>query len=117
MNEEAKYSKDKDNLSLYLYQLIQIAAVYPNNKSIGPEMFDTFLTICTKQKNHTLGTSIDKPYTPDDPNDEYAKLLQFLDQIDLQKEREITLLLYEKYQSSIKLDAIQNANFTKLKKL
>ena len=117
LNAEAKYSKDMDNLSLYLYQLIQNDAVYPKNNNIGPEIFDTFLTIFTKQKNHTLGSSIDKPYTPDNPKDEYAKLLQFLDQIDLQKLREITLLLYAKYQSAIKLDAIQNANFTKLKQL
>ena len=114
--EEARYSKDKERLSYYLYQLIQNDARFPDDKFIKQEIFELLLTISLKQKTHTLASAIDKPYATENAKDEYAKLLKMLDAIDLQKIITITINYYEKNKSYITLNNDLNKNLQELNK-
>ena len=114
---EASYSKDKERLSYYLYQLIQDDAQFPSDKPIKTEIFNMLVTFCLKQKKHTLAPVIDTPYITENANDEYAKLLKLLDAIDLAKMKEMTLKYYEKNKNYITLNNELNTNFTELNKL
>ena len=75
------------------------------------------VTFCLKQKNHTLAFVIDKPYTTENANDEYAKLLKLLDAADLAKMKEMALKYYEKNKNYITLNNELNSGFLELNKL
>jgi len=113
---EAKYAKDKERLSYYLYQLIQNDARFPQDKFIKQEILEVLLDFCLKQKAHSLAPFIDKPYATEDVNDEYAKLLKLLDALDLQKMKAITLSYYEKNKNYITLNNDLNKNLQELNK-
>lgn len=114
--EEARFSKDKERLSYYLYQLIQNDARYPSDKFIKQEIFELLLGFYFKLKNHTLAYVIDSPYATENPNDEYAKLLKMLDALDLQKLKTIALNYYEKNKLYITLNPELHKNLQQLNK-
>lgn len=114
--EEARFSKDKERLSSYLFKLIQNDARYPGDKFIKQEIFELFLGFYFKLKKHTLAFVIDSPYATENPNDEYAKLLKMLDALDLQKLKTIALTYYEKNKNYITLNNELNKNLQELNK-
>ena len=114
--EEARYSKDKERLSYYLYQLIQDDVSYPNNKFIKQEIFQLLLDFYLRQKNHTLAFVIDSPYATENVNDEYAKLLKMLDGLDLQRMKAIAINYLEKNKNYITLNNDLNKNLQQLNK-
>ena len=109
---EATYSKDKDNLGFYFYQLIQNNALFPSDNCIKTEIFETLSSICKHQKAHTLYMVVGSQYIPENENDEYAKLLKLLDSISLKKMIEITNTYYQNNKSLItaSTEAINNLN-------
>ena len=111
----ATYSKDKEQLSYYLYQLIQNDAVFLPGNYIKTEIFSLWVNFYFRLKNHTLGYVIDKPYIPENEKDEYAKLLQMLDDIDLKKMKEIATSYYEKNKNYIAPDTELLTNYNLLK--
>lgn len=114
--EKARYSKDKERHSYYLYQLIQNDARYPGDKFIKQEIFELLVGFYFKQKNHTLAFVIDAPYATENSNDEYAKLLKMLDGLDLQKMKAIALTYFEKNKNYITLNNDLNKNLQELNK-
>jgi hypothetical protein len=114
--EEARYSKDKERLSYYLYQLIQNDARFAGNTFIKQEIFELLLSFYLKQKNHTLAYVIDSPYATENSNDEYAKLLKMLDAFDLQKFKEVAINYYGKNKRYLNLNSELNKNFQELNK-
>lgn len=114
--EEARYSKDKERLSYYLYQLIQNDARYKANTFIKQEIFELLLGFYFKQKSHTLALFIDSPYATEHANDEYAKLLKMLDALDLQRMKAIAVNYYEKNKNFITLNTELNKNLQELNK-
>ncbi len=113
---EAKYSKDKDRFSYYLYQLIQMDTRFPSDKFIKQEIFNLFLTFYVKLKDHTLSSVIDKPYATENAKDEYARLLKMLDALDLEKIKAVTIIYYEKNKNFITLNNELNRKFQELNK-
>jgi hypothetical protein len=113
--DETNFSKDNNNLSYYLYQLIQNNTQFPSNKFIKTEIFNTLLSLCLHQKQHTLYTVVNKPYIPDDDKDEYAKLLKMIDIISLQKLIEITSAYYDTNKSFINTSSDSITNLNQLK--
>ena len=83
--DEATYSKNENDLGLYLYQLIQNDALFPSNKYIKTEIFNTLISLCEYQKIHLLYKVVTTPYITNDDKDEYAKLLKILYQISLRE--------------------------------
>lgn len=114
--EQAKYSKDKERLSNYFFQLIQAEVRYADNKFIKQEIFELLLSFYLKQKNHTLAYVIDSPYATENANDEYAKLLKMLDGLDLQRMKAIAINYLEKNKNYITLNADLNKNLQELNK-
>ena len=114
--EEARYSKDKERLGYYLYQLIQNDARFTGNGFIKQEIFQLLLSFYLKQKNHTLAFVIDAPYATENINDEYAKLLKMLDALDLQKLKAITVNYYDRNKSYINLNDEINKKIQELNK-
>jgi|GEM_PF-1998241 hypothetical protein len=94
--DEATYIKDNNNLGLYLYDLIQNDAQFPGNNYIKTEIFNTMLSLCMHQHEHTFYKVVNQPYVPDNDKDEYAKLLKILDEVGLRDLISITIAYYEK---------------------
>ena len=113
--EQAGYWKEKKNMSMYLYLLIQNSAKYDNSKFIATEIFNTLLLLTTAQKNHTLYSITDKPYTAGEEKDQYAKLLQLIDRVDLRQLSDITIAYFEHNKQLIILNTDTSLNFEKLK--
>jgi hypothetical protein len=99
--DEAAYAKDNDNYGYYLFLLIQNDVRYSSDNYIKTQVFETFLSICKHQKSHTLYTIVANPYIPQDDNDEYAKLLKLLSDLDLEKMIGITDIYYQDYKPEI----------------
>lgn len=115
--EQANYSKEKERLSYYLYQLIQNDALFLSDKYIKTEICKLWVTFCYKLKNHTLSFVTDKPYTTENEKDEYARLLKLLDNADLKTMKEITLGYYNKNKEFILLNEELNTSILNLKQL
>lgn len=92
--DEAAYSKEKDNYGFYLYRLIENDAIFPSDNNIKTAIFETLVSLCKYQRSHILYTVVNSPYATDDDKDEYAKLLQLLDRISLDKLIRITYIYY-----------------------
>jgi len=110
--DEAAYSKEKNNLSFYFYQLIQINTILPSNRYVKTEIFNTLLLFYKHYKSHTLYTVVSNQYIPENQNDEYAKLLKLLDSIDLTTMSQIITAYYRNNNSQIiaSSEAINNLN-------
>ena len=115
--EQAKYAKDNERLSYYLYQLIQNDARFVSDKNIKTEILSTWVDFCFRLKKHTLGYVIDIPYTTENEKDEYAKFLKMLNQIDLADLKEIALTYYEKNKNFIQTNSALLKNLNDLKQL
>ncbi len=114
-NGQAKYAKDREALSYYLYQLIQNDIRFPSDKIIKTEIFNLFVSFCQKQKNHTLAYVIQTPYATENENDEYAKLLRLLHESDLPKLKEMAIAYYEKNKNFITLNSELDSRFSQIK--
>ncbi|NCD70244.1 M48 family metallopeptidase [Mucilaginibacter agri] len=77
----ALYSKDQNHLSMYLFQLIQASAYYPQNAFITAELFTTMVSLSKHMKAHTLHQVAENQYNTDDKNDQYTTLLKLLDNL------------------------------------
>ncbi|WP_157740709.1 M48 family metallopeptidase [Mucilaginibacter xinganensis] len=93
--DEAEYSKDIDNLGLYLYQLIQNNSVFPLNAYIKTATYNTMLSLGKHSKAHTLHEVVNSQYVSSYENDQYAVLLKLLDNISLENLNEITHTYYQ----------------------
>lgn len=93
--DEAEYSKDMDNLGLYLYQLIQNNSVFPSNAYIKTATYNTMLSLAKHYKTHTLYQVVNNQYASGDDNDQYAVLLKLLDNLSLENLNEITNTYYQ----------------------
>ena len=99
--EEAKYSKEKGNLGLYLYQLIQNDAMFPTDRTIKNELYNTFAALYAHHKAHTFHEVVNAAYIPKNDKDQYATLLKLLDSLSLEKLNEITNTYYTNNNSFI----------------
>ena len=99
--EEAKYSRDKSNLGLYLYQLIQNDAIFPADKYIKSEIYNTLKLLYTHHKTHTFHEVVNAMYIPENDKDQYATLLRLLDSLSLEKLDEIANTYYTNNNSFI----------------
>ena len=115
--EQARYSKEKERLSYYLYQLIQNDALLLTDKYIKTEICKLWVTFCYKLKNHTLAFVIDMPYTTENEKDEYARLLKLLDNADIKMMKEITMGYYNKNKEFIMMNEELNTSILNLKQL
>jgi Zn-dependent protease with chaperone function len=115
--DEATYSKNENDLGLYLYQLIQNDALFPSNKYIKTEIFNTLLSLCEYQQKHILYKVVITPYTTDNDKDEYAKLLKILDQINLRQLIKITGNYYDKNKELIHTSIDSINQLDQLKKM
>jgi hypothetical protein len=93
--DEAEYSKDLDNLGLYLYQLIQNNSVFPSNAYIKTATYSTMLSLVKHFKAHTLYEVVNNQYVSSYDNDQYAVLLKLLDNLSLENLNEITNTYYQ----------------------
>jgi hypothetical protein len=59
--DEAAYSKQKNSLGFYFYQLIQLNKQYALNSCIKTEIFEKLITLCKKQRAHNLYTVVANP--------------------------------------------------------
>lgn len=103
--EEAAFSKEKDKLSFYFYQLIQNSNSYPSDDYIKSEIFNTLASLCRHQKDHTFHAVVGIQYIPDDDQDEYALLLKMFDNADLAALAGIALKYYNNHTTSINTSA------------
>jgi len=99
--DAAAHAKEKDDLGYYFYQLILVNTLYPANKVIKSEIFDTLVSLGKHQKEHTLHTVVTTQYIPDDDADEYALLLKFFDSVDLDSLTAIATKYYTNNKSYI----------------
>ena len=113
--EQTSYSKDKKDLGLYLYLLIQGDVKYGQNDLINTNIFNAVVLLTIARQNHALYTVVDKPYTIQSDKDEYAKLLRLLDTADLQQLQSIAKAYYNKNKAFIHLDKESSLNFDKIK--
>ena len=77
--DEAALARQRKDLGYALYLLIQYDVLYPDNACVKTEIFNTLAEICKHQKTHDINTVVNNPYATADDGDEYAKLLQVLD--------------------------------------
>lgn len=113
--DEAGFSKEKDNLGFYLYQLIQNNAVFPNTNYIKTALFNALLAIHENYKAHTLYKVVSTQYIPEREGDEYIKLLRLFDRISLNELAEIIKSYYQNNKSLINastesINALKNLN-------
>lgn len=110
--DEATYSKDNNDLGFYFYQLIQNNSLFPSDRYIKSEIFDTMVSICSHQKSHTLYAIVSNQYISKNDNDEYNKLLKLLDNLSLKEMTQITVSYYQNNKSLItaSVEAINNIN-------
>ncbi|WP_295795020.1 M48 family metallopeptidase [Mucilaginibacter sp.] len=101
--EEARYSKDKGNLGLYLYQLIQIDAMFPADKYTKSWIYNTLTSLYTHHKAHTFHEVVNAVYIPKNDKDQYATLLKLLDNLSLEKLDEIINAYYANNNSFIRI--------------
>jgi hypothetical protein len=113
--DEAAYAKEKENYAYYLYQLIQNNTTFPADSSIKTSIFDALVSICKNQKSHTLYKILPSPYNTDDEQDEYAKLLHLLDNINLKSMIEITDIYYTNNKPLISASKETTTDFNNLK--
>jgi hypothetical protein len=113
--DEASYAKEKENYAYYLYQLIQNDTTFPSDSMIRTSIFDALVAICKNQKSHTLYKIAPTPYNTDDEQDEYAKLLRLLDNINLKDMIAITDIYYTNNKPIIIASKETNTDFNNLK--
>ena len=99
--DEAAYSKQKANYGFYLYRLIENDTIYPADRAIKTGVFETLVSLCKHQRYHSLYTVVTSPYLTNDDKDEYARLLQLLDSISLEKLIRITHIYYQNHKPLI----------------
>ena len=92
--EEAKYAKDNGNLGLYLYHLIQNDALFPANRQIKSEIYNTLTSLYKHQQSHTFQEVVHPSYIPENENDQYAALLKILDNLNLKQLDELVKTYY-----------------------
>jgi len=113
--DEATYSKENNNLGFYFYQLIQNNSLFPSDRHVKSEIFDTMVSICSRQKSHTLYAIMSNQYISKNDNDEYNKLLKLLDNLSLKEMTQITASYYQNNKSLIIASAEAINNLNKLK--
>lgn len=112
---QAAYSKEKEALSYYFYQLIQNDISFPSDSNIKTEIFDLLVSFCIKQKKHSLAYVIQTPYATENEKDEYAKLLKLLHEADVQQFKEMAIAYYENNKNLIVLNNELSTNFNQIK--
>ncbi|MBS1522590.1 MAG: M48 family metallopeptidase [Bacteroidetes bacterium] len=113
--DKAAYSKDNNNLGFYFYQLIQNNSLFPSDKHVKSEIFDTMVSICSHQKSHTLYAIVNNQYISKNDNDEYNKLLKLLDNLSLKEMTQIATSYYQNNKSLITASSEAINNLNKLK--
>ncbi|HZY38329.1 MAG TPA: M48 family metalloprotease [Mucilaginibacter sp.] len=110
--DEAAYARQHKDMGYYLYLLIQDDARYPSDNCVKTEIFDTLVDLCKHQKAHDINTIVRSPYITSNDYDEYPKLLQVLDRLNLKALSAITITYYNNNKSLINAsaEAINNLN-------